>query len=1071
MLRRILNLSLILALLFPIATFASIYGILKGKIVDTDGKPVIGATVRVQGTTLGAAVGKNGTFTIANITSGSYDIMIRAVGKKETIKKVRISADDVTNLDVTLEDESVMGQTITVTAEKKAMVQKDVIGTQTSYGGNQITGTSAEGVNSVVSLSAGVRNNGDGFNIRGARSSETQVRVDGLDVSDQFAGGMGFGGTTYYPMVSAFGTEEVQVLTGGFSAEYGQAQGGIVNTVVKTGRTDRYEGLLRWRTDVPSLYGRQAFGLALQQEDTRYVPVHSGEGAKLQGGNENTIDFGIGGPLQILKNSTFYLSATNFTEKYRNNSYEIYDPAGNNLGLISHQGTWMKNITARLRFAISDNIGLILGTNYGITSAEFGSWGWLYATDPGVINGQSNGIPTNLAELPVGNQVVNNFMARINHTLTSSSFYEFTISRTTNNNITGRRNIDPNTKLVNTNNPSFFTGFDILEPHDQYVINGSTLVKGTEQNGRVIGDKILDEFTGLSDRGRTADGYLETDVPVRNPLTGYYEGQAYASGTSNPFGLQNAFYSSGAASGVSFRLGSYWQFDGSYTDAFQTNDFSHIFKTGFQLRLYDLELHNNSTPYDGNPFYDIYTDKFGGNIYAENQSVWDKTSKAHTPTELSAYVQDQISYKGIIISPGLRFDMMNPNSDYRLPSSTWIPITSDTGFAKANIKFQVSPRINITYPITELSFLSIAYGLYFKTPQYEYLYDNYAVDILRSGNLIGNPNLDAQRTNEYQVSYNQQLSDMLAMSVTAYYADQYNQLGATYVPTVPTPYFMFSTTEYGITRGVEFELRKRPTAADHLYMQLNYTYAKADGTTPDPTSNFSAPRDIYTDQFAFPLAPYPTTWDVRHYVKGNINFMWGNDEGPSVFGAKILQNANIGFDGLWRSGYPYTKTDKNGKLLGEYNAERQPSAWNVNSKISKSFNLRDILGESMGNTSIELFVEIYNLFNRTEPLAVYSATGDPINNGTSLDKRIGDFSATTWYKTADYSNPASFTADQYDKFGNRLYNTNADFDKNGVVTQAEKFQSYMNYVKTALSFLGNYSAPRTVYAGIMIRFN
>jgi hypothetical protein len=92
MFKRILNLSLIIALICPLMTFASIYGILKGKVVDADGKAVLGATVRVQGTTLGAAVrNKDGTFTIANITSGSYEVSVKAVGKKEVIKKVRLS--------------------------------------------------------------------------------------------------------------------------------------------------------------------------------------------------------------------------------------------------------------------------------------------------------------------------------------------------------------------------------------------------------------------------------------------------------------------------------------------------------------------------------------------------------------------------------------------------------------------------------------------------------------------------------------------------------------------------------------------------------------------------------------------------------------------------------------------------------------------------------------------------------------------------------------------------------------------------------------------------------------------
>ena len=67
-------------LLFPLAAIAGIQGILKGKVVDQDGKPVIGASVRVLGTTRGANVDKNGNFTVVNIVSGTYDIRVSSVG-------------------------------------------------------------------------------------------------------------------------------------------------------------------------------------------------------------------------------------------------------------------------------------------------------------------------------------------------------------------------------------------------------------------------------------------------------------------------------------------------------------------------------------------------------------------------------------------------------------------------------------------------------------------------------------------------------------------------------------------------------------------------------------------------------------------------------------------------------------------------------------------------------------------------------------------------------------------------------------------------------------------------------
>ncbi|HAW09235.1 MAG TPA: hypothetical protein DCW42_08770 [Bacteroidetes bacterium] len=1061
--KKILLLSVFVSLFFPLFSYASIYGVLHGKVVDSEGKGVIGATVLVRGTTRGVNVrDKNGEFTITNIVAGEYEIEFRAVGKRSVIKKVRLSADETTDVSAVLEDEAVMKETVVITAERQ-LVSKDAIGKQTTFVGDEITSTSREGINSIVSLSAGVRDAGDGFNIRGARTSETQIRVDGMDITNRFTGDMGLGGTRFYPMVSAYAVEEVQVLTGGFSAEYGESQGGVVNNVLKTGRTDRYEGFFRYRTDVPGLWGRQANGLNIIRQDTKLVPVLGGEGAKLQGPGLNSFDVGIGGPLPlpIFKNSTFYLSAKSETDKYRNSGYEIYDPAGNNLGQLDNQRSWIKNISLRLRFQATNDIGLILGTEYGIASHELGGWGWLYADDQGIIDGKPNGVSESFAKQYVGNQYNYKFLARINHTLTSSSFYDFTISYNVNTDQIGRRN--------NFDDPSFFSGFDIMKPQDEYVLNGTTLVKGTMQDGRIVGDKILDQFTSWTSLQYTKDGYLLGDIPVINPLTGYFEGNAYT-GTNNPYGVQGIFASHGNQGGLQFRDQFYWQVDGNYTNSFKTgSEFSHLFKTGFQLQLFELDRHYNLMPWDGNPFFDLFTDKYGGNIYADNKDIYDKTSKPFKPTQFAFYAQDKISYKGIIFTPGLRLDLFAPNSQYRLPSQTFTSIRSDTGFADASIKYQISPRINIAYPITDKSVLSLSYGLYFKTPSYQYLYDNFAVDVLRGNNLIGNPNMESQRTNEYQVSFNQQIGDNMSMGVTTYYKDMYNQLGLTYVPSIPTPYYQYSVAEFGNSRGVEVEFRKNPSN-DHIALVLNYTLSYVNGTAPDPSSNYMVSYDPYSDRLAFPLAPFPQPWDIRHYLKGYLTFVWGDNEGPSIFKIQPLENAQINFTGTYRSGYPYTKTDRNGTPIGETNAERQPSYWNIDSRISKELYLRDIFGKGAGNSSIEIFIDIYNILNIRSVTRVFSATGDPIDNGVTLERQIGDFSGVTWYKDASYGNTATFKSDQYDIYGNRFYNANADIDQNGTVTQAEKYEAYMRYAKDAMSSLGNYKAPRTIYIGFMFKF-
>lgn len=1073
--RKVFLLIFLGLLILPAVSYASVYGILRGKVVDEEGNGLRGATVFLEGTAKGTVVRENdGSFVIVNIDAAEYTVRFTFVGKTTVRKVVRISADKTTTVDVVLRDEKggVTTETLTVTAQR--MVRADDEGTKRILTGDDIQNVAREGLSGVIAMSQGVIQGGGGFIIRGGRASETQIKVDGIDVGNQFTGGFGVSGSGYYPMVSNYATEEIQVITGGFSAEYGDVSSGVVNTVVRRGRNDRYDGFIRWRTDVPALFGSQPTGLQVVREGTRLKAIEAGEGAKWQGSLQHTFEFGTGGPipllndLDVLKNATFYVTGNYFHENYRDVTYKIMDPWGNNIGQRPDNQSWVRDIRGNIRFTLANDITLQISGNYGVSSFEFSSWGWMYVNDEGHVYDKTaegtfvlrtkdgspvtNGVPERIARQNVLDQYVNGFNILINHTISPTSFYELRIGNASNNDASSRR--------VGWKDPGFLSGFEMWQPTDDYKIENNRLVPGK--------DKIVDNYTYLSELGFTRDGFLRVDLPQRNPLSGYYEGQSNASGTNNPYGITNLFATSGGGS-FSFRDGNWWTFDGSYTHVFRTGEFDHTFKSGFVLTLFELHRHSNGNPYDGNPFFDVYTDgRWGGNLYADDDIVKQKTNQPFKPTKFGIYVNDQISYKGIKISAGLRLDYFNPNSDARIPSSSWISIKSDTGFTQASAKVQLSPRVNISYPITDMSYLRLSYGMFFQMPQLQYMYDNFAVDILRGASIIGDPNMDAQRTNQYEVAYSQQLSDDFAFTTTAYYKDIYNQLGVMRVNAVPDPYFQYTVSDYGTARGLEFGLEKRPR--NNFSFDVNYTLAWVTGTSPNPASNYGTVLDPYTDKIAFPMSEYPMPQDIRHFVKSNVNFFWLNNQGPSIGGIKLLENTRLTLTSIWRTGTPYTRTDRAGNAVAERNSERQPSRWLMDARISKSFRMRDIFGDGAGNSEIEFFADIYNLLNLSQALGVYSSTGDPIDDGRTFDRQVGDFANVAYYKDADIANPNSYASIQYDNYGNRRYNAVADFDGNGIVTQAETYESYFRYVATIIAFRGNFQIPRTIYMGIMFRF-
>jgi hypothetical protein len=97
-------------------------------------------------------------------------------------------------------------------------------------------------ISSIINFAPGVTaSQGAGFanpSINGASGLENEYIINGSDVTDSGYGGFG----TYSPIFGSLGSgvnfdfiQEVQVKTGGFEAQYGQALGGVVNVITKSG--------------------------------------------------------------------------------------------------------------------------------------------------------------------------------------------------------------------------------------------------------------------------------------------------------------------------------------------------------------------------------------------------------------------------------------------------------------------------------------------------------------------------------------------------------------------------------------------------------------------------------------------------------------------------------------------------------------------------------------------------------------------------------------------------------------------------------------------------------------------
>src|SRR5688572_2037727 len=122
-------LCLAFALLVPVATQAQTTGTLTGKVQDDEGKPIIGAVIRILPKNGGGlSKAPDGTFTVAGIRAAEYEIEISAIGYQKISRTVRISVNQTTNLGtIKLVTQAVQGQAVVVRDTR--VIQPERVGT------------------------------------------------------------------------------------------------------------------------------------------------------------------------------------------------------------------------------------------------------------------------------------------------------------------------------------------------------------------------------------------------------------------------------------------------------------------------------------------------------------------------------------------------------------------------------------------------------------------------------------------------------------------------------------------------------------------------------------------------------------------------------------------------------------------------------------------------------------------------------------------------------------------------------------------------------------------------------
>ncbi|QQS36539.1 MAG: TonB-dependent receptor [Ignavibacteriales bacterium] len=224
--------------------FAGTTGKITGKVLDQKtGEPLPFVNIILEGTNYGAATDLEGEYVILNLPPGRYSVKAQAIGyQAQIVQNVLVSIDQTTEVNFTLSEVAVELEAIVVEG-KSDLVKKDVTSSQSSVSSEQIERLPVAEFDDVLQLQAGVTRGADGsFHIRGGRTSEIAYWVNGISITDAYDNSRGI-------QIDNNSVQELQVISGTFNAEYGNAMSGIVNTVTKEGGREYHGSLMIYSSD------------------------------------------------------------------------------------------------------------------------------------------------------------------------------------------------------------------------------------------------------------------------------------------------------------------------------------------------------------------------------------------------------------------------------------------------------------------------------------------------------------------------------------------------------------------------------------------------------------------------------------------------------------------------------------------------------------------------------------------------------------------------------------------------------------------------------------------------------
>ena len=915
-------------------------GKIVGNVTDAStGDPLPGVNIYLDGTTQGTSSDLDGNYVIIGVRPGTYTLVASYISfATQRVEGVQVSLDLTTTINFELAEEIMVGEEVVIIAEAVA-VKKDLTSSESRVTAETIEKLPVTELGQVLEVQAGVTNRG-GLHVRGGRSSEVIYMVDGVPVSDSYDG-------SSTVQLENDGIEELQVVSGTFNAEYGNAMSGVINIVTKEGRSDRFGGSFSSYAGAYAVSGsggedflKGINASEYTSQGVQYRDVDPYSYLPFSPGHFSNMSATLEGPLWKDRVTLFLLG-----RYFQNDGWfygaNIFNPDGtsgdsslvamDNFEKLSWQGNLRVQLTRELILNLSGQ-----GSAATSRSGDF----WRRWAPQGRGRYGDDGY---------------NVRAKLTHLLSNTTFYTLDVSAT-------RR--DLSSRLYPTFDDPRYTDFDIAPPDSVCSDSGcSQVITG--------GGRFARGGTDLIRGTRYSDSYLvKGDVSSQRGdhhlVKGGFQYKVDDLGVSGYQLIQSTDQGGAPMTGADFVPRIPDQNSSAYLEFNDVKPKS--FSAYIQDKIeYDAIIINAGLRFD---WFDanssVPVDKEDPNIYNPlkkiNQFFDTNNSGVIEPNEETASNRKSIADR----------------------EAYW--------WRSVGAKHTFSPRLGVAYPITEQGVIHFSYGLFYQIPTNDRLFESYGYKVPTiSGTYgpYGNPDLEPQKTTMYEIGLKQGFGEFV-LDVTGYYRDVRNWVSTSPVILTALPgvqYAVYANRDYANTRGITLSFKRN--FVDGWGFDASYTAQVAEGSNSNPADEFFASQGNAEKR----LALLPLNWDQRHKIAGAL-YLGGDNWGAST-------RFRIG------SGFPYTPSFVEATLAGndvppEYptNSRRIPFTYEFDANVYYEFD--------MGPVRPRVFLDIFNIFDTRNVTGVYSDTGEP--DVTLQQFQLGAYDPGYWVRPYNYVEPRRIQA-------------------------------------------------------------